>query len=950
MNTSAPPYTLTVDGFAPDHFRVHSLSGKEKLSDAWSFDVIVTAEHGGDLVEQKALAARATLLFHTGPEPRAFYGIVSAVRVVQAHHADHSVKYQIRVVPRLWLLRRKQRTRIFQKMRVPDIVTAVLQETGITTRWQLTRAYPEREYVTQYEETDYKFIKRLLAEAGIFFYFFGGGPVDDAALTADAAIGVAASVGGSLIGDIAGQGVGGLVGSAVSMAETLIPGDTVVCADDAVCYPPVAGDDAAALAASTAAALAPAVGDALGAGDGLAGAAIGAASAVAGTVIADLTEGDKHAPVLRFLKNQEAKVTTYDKATRFLLHNTVRSSAAAFREFDPDRPAVRLQSKAVSSAPFPPSPLEEAAMAIAAAENVVGTVEALVPLPSEVEGVIDTVEDVVDKADSIANEIGAAFGARVPFEVYEHHDPYLFPKWAFGNDEAPKILRQKRRRASIGAGESGCSDFSPGHRFELREHPVGQLDGMYVVTSVEHRGETLPAGDELWKVYSNTFECAPSSMAYVPPRPKRKSVQVTLTATVVGPPGEEIYVDEKGQIKVQFHWDRDGKFDSNSSCWIRVMQPWAGASWGHQFIPRVGMEVVVTFEGGDPDKPMVLGSVYNGTHPMPFLLPGDKTRSGIRTQSTPGGGGFNELSFEDATGNEQIYIHAQKNMNEVVEKNHSLLVKNDEFIRILANRVDTIERDLEEHVLGDHRTRVDGNRLDVVAGNADERVSGILVTRVEGKERRSVQGTTDFEYADDVTTRARGCITTLVGKEDKKRSWVTHAAGTADLSSTDATRVTSAKELVLGVGKSFIRITADKIELSSASVTAKGGGAGLSASDDGLAISSKGDAQMVVGKKLVLKTDGASVAMEKEMKIDGQKILLNSPASAKDAPAKPPKPPTQIEILDESGAPIAHHRFLVKLDDGSEVSGFTDKDGKAELDLPSGGQITFPDLRDVQAD
>jgi type VI secretion system secreted protein VgrG len=362
------------------------------------------------------------------------------------------------------------------------------------------------------------------------------------------------------------------------------------------------------------------------------------------------------------------------------------------------------------------------------------------------------------------------------------------------------------------------------------------------------------------------------------------------------------------------------------------------------------MEVVVTFEGGDPDKPMVLGSVYNGTHPMPFLLPGDKTRSGIRTQSTPGGGGFNELSFEDATGNEQIYIHAQKNMNEVVEKNHSLLVKNDEFIRILANRVDTIERDLEEHVLGDHRTRVDGNRLDVVAGNADERVSGILVTRVEGKERRSVQGTTDFEYADDVTTRARGCITTLVGKEDKKRSWVTHAAGTADLSSTDATRVTSAKELVLGVGKSFIRITADKIELSSASVTAKGGGAGLSASDDGLAISSKGDAQMVVGKKLVLKTDGASVAMEKEMKIDGQKILLNSPASAKDAPAKPPKPPTQIEILDESGAPIAHHRFLVKLDDGSEVSGFTDKDGKAELDLPSGGQITFPDLRDVQAD
>jgi hypothetical protein len=558
---SLPPYQLLIDGFPARHFRLRSFAGKEALSEVWSFDVVATAEAGGDLVEQKALAARATLLFHTGPELRAFYGVVSAVRVVQAHHAAHAVKYRLRVVPRLWLLKRKQRTRIFQKMRVPDIVTAVLLEAGITTRWQLTRAYPEREYVTQFEETDLHFVKRLLAEAGIFFYFFGGGPVDDAALTADAALGAVASV---------GEAVGGLVGSAVSMAETLIPGDTVVCADDAACYPPVAGDDAAVLAASTAAALAPAIGDAL--GDGLAGAAIGAASAVA--VIAEATEGGKSAPALRFLKNEEAKVTTYDKVRRFELHNTVRSSAAAFREFDPDRPAVRLQSKAVSSAPFPPSPFEEAAMASAAAENVAGTVEALVPLPSAVEGVIDTVEDVVDKAEAIANEIGGAFGERVPFEVYEHHDPYLFPKWAFGNDEAPKILRQKRRRASIATGEGGCSDLSPGHRFELHEHPVGQLDGMYVVTRVEHRGETLPGeGGGTWRVYENRFGCAPSQMTYVPARPKRKSVQVALTATVVGPPGEEIHVDEKGQIKVQFHWDREGKHDGNSSCWIRVMQP-----------------------------------------------------------------------------------------------------------------------------------------------------------------------------------------------------------------------------------------------------------------------------------------------------------------------------------------------------------------------------------------
>jgi type VI secretion system secreted protein VgrG len=362
------------------------------------------------------------------------------------------------------------------------------------------------------------------------------------------------------------------------------------------------------------------------------------------------------------------------------------------------------------------------------------------------------------------------------------------------------------------------------------------------------------------------------------------------------------------------------------------------------------MEVVVTFEGGDPDKPMVLGSLYNGTHPMPFVLPGDRTRSGIRTQSTPGGGGYNELSFEDAAGREQIFVHAQKNFDEVVEKNHTLLVRNDEIIRVLANRVDTIQKDLDEHVHGDHRSRVDGNRIDVVEGSSDERVSGVRATRVEGRERLAVQGPADLDYADDLTTRVKGCVTTVVGKNDKKRSWVTHAEGTSELSSSDGTRVASEKELVLRVGKSSIRITPDRIEIQAGAITAKGGGAGLSASDDGLALSSKGDAQMVVGKKLVLKTGGASLSMDQEVKVAGSKIHLGQPDQAKDPAAKDPKPPTKVELLEDSGSPLSHQRFVVLLPDGSQISGMTDGDGKAELDLPSGAKIAFPDLKEVRAD
>jgi len=452
-----PPYQLSVDGLASDHFRVHSFRGNETISEAWSFDLVVTAE-AGDQIEQTTLGQRAILVFNVSEVQRAFYGIVAAVRLDQVHHHDHAIKYHLRIVPRLWLLRRKQRTRIFQKMRVPDIVTAVLLEAGIAARWQLTRVYPEREYTTQYEETDYRFIKRLLAEAGIFFYFPEGPAVDAAVLTVDTVVGAAAAAGSSVLGAVGSQALGSLVGSAASMAETLIPGDTVICGDDAACYPPLRGDDAAAVAASSAVALAPAIGDLLG-DDRIAGALTSGASAIAGAMIAGLSEADRASPVLSFLANEEVAVAKQDKVTRFSLLNSVRSSAAAFREYDPDRPAVRLQSVAVSTQPFPPSPFEIAASAAAVAENATTAASSAIP---GVAGALDAAGKVVAVLDGVVNQVAGALGQNVLSEVYEHHSPFLFPKWAFGSDEAPRILRQKRRRASIATGEGGCSDLAPG--------------------------------------------------------------------------------------------------------------------------------------------------------------------------------------------------------------------------------------------------------------------------------------------------------------------------------------------------------------------------------------------------------------------------------------------------------------------------------------------------------
>jgi type VI secretion system secreted protein VgrG len=311
------PFQLMVDGVGS--LRVHSLHGKEALSAAWHFDIVASGASGEE-AERVALGQRATLISDLGDKTRAFYGVVAAVKVDEVHAIDREVKYVFRIVPRLWLLKRNRKTRIFQNKRITDIVNAVLLESNIAVRWSLVRPCPRRDYCTQYEESDYDFVRRILAEAGIYFYFFSGPPIPGSAFEVNLATGLAAQVGGAAVGMAAGSAAGGLAGSAISMAETLVPGDTIVCADDALCYPSVAGDDPAMLAASTVASLSASAAD-LVSGASLAGAAIaGAVSAVAGSVIAAL--GASGTLGVTFMPNEQSATSTYDKVTRFGLRNT----------------------------------------------------------------------------------------------------------------------------------------------------------------------------------------------------------------------------------------------------------------------------------------------------------------------------------------------------------------------------------------------------------------------------------------------------------------------------------------------------------------------------------------------------------------------------------------------------------------------------------------------------
>ena len=321
--------------------------------------------------------------------------------------------------------------------------------------------------------------------------------------------------------------------------------------------------------------------------------------------------------------------------------------------------------------------------------------------------------EVLDKAD-VNNEL----------DVYEFPGRYDTPDR--GKDLARMRLQALRTRARTGAGESDSCRLIPGKTFLLTDHPDDTMNVLYVVMRVEHRGTTpLPdAVDDAESSYENAFEVVRADVVIRPMRQTPKPIMHGMqSAVVVGPGHEEVHTDVHGRIKVQFHWDRRGKKNDRSSCWLRVMQPLAGAGYGAMFLPRIGHEVVVSFLEGDPDQPIVVGSVYNGANVPPYPLPQDKTRSGIRTK-TFGADGHNEVRFDDARGAEEFYVHAQRDYNDVTERNRSTVVhgerrqtidKNDaEHVR--GNQGLTVDGNQHVHVRGNQRTIIDGNDPDHAAG------------------------------------------------------------------------------------------------------------------------------------------------------------------------------------------------------------------------------------------
>ncbi|ACX86472.1 type VI secretion system tip protein VgrG [Pectobacterium parmentieri] len=306
-------------------------------------------------------------------------------------------------------------------------------------------------------------------------------------------------------------------------------------------------------------------------------------------------------------------------------------------------------------------------------------------------------------------------------ESYQHYDyPGRFKQDPSGKAFTGYRLDALRAGAMTGSGESNAAMLMPGSSFTLTEHPNPTLNSGWQLVAITHSGQQPQALEEESggepTTYSNSFEVISAKSTWRADLPYKPMVDGPQIATVVGPAGEEIYCDEYGRIKLQFPWDRYGSSDDQSSCWVRVSQGWAGGQYGLIAIPRIGHEVIVSFLEGDPDQPIVTGRTFHATNPAPYPLPANKTRTSIRT-STHKGAGFNELRFEDQAGQEEVFIHAQKDMNTVVLNNRTTSVTADHTESVGGNQAVSVVKDQSTEIQGQQSIAVTKNRNTVVDDN-----------------------------------------------------------------------------------------------------------------------------------------------------------------------------------------------------------------------------------------
>lgn len=388
------------------------------------------------------------------------------------------------------------------------------------------------------------------------------------------------------------------------------------------------------------------------------------------------------------------------------------------------------------------------------------------------------------------------------------------------DEAAAAVLAQRRLEAKRVAAEQVSFDTNahrlyPGLRLRLDNHPASLLGKELLLVGCRLAG----TAEQAW---SHQCEAVRSDLPYRPPlrTPKPKAVGVE-TATVVGPPGEEIHTDELGRIRVHFHWDRESKMDDNSSCWIHVSQPWAGSGFGGMNLPRVGQEVIVDFVGGDPDYPVVVGRLYTVGQQVPYGLPAAKAQSGWRSNTYPGGGGFNELMFNDSKDQQLVNLQAEKDMNQLVKHDETINVGNCQTISVGVNVVSSIGNNESASVGNDVVTEIGNDSTLSIGNNLQETIGNDRTTTI-ASAWRTVVGSSITESCGASCTRTVGLSDSLyVGA---LRSVTVGGAHTTSVGAAMTTTVAGLSKETVGLTKSISAGTSITLSCGASSITLDAGG------------------------------------------------------------------------------------------------------------------------------
>jgi type VI secretion system secreted protein VgrG len=467
--------------------------------------------------------------------------------------------------------------------------------------------------------------------------------------------------------------------------------------------------------------------------------------------------------------------------------------------------------------------------------------------------------------------------AQAEMEIFDY--PGEYTQTSEGEVYVRARIEELQAEYEQAQGQANARGLSVGSLFELSDYPRQDQNREYLVVSATHELQSdaygagsAAAGED---VYSCRFTALHSKQPYRPPRITPKPmVQGPQTAIVVGPSGEEIYADKFGRVKVQFHWDRYGKKDQNSSCWVRVANVWAGAKWGGIHIPRIGQEVIVEFLEGDPDRPIITGRVYNNDNMPPYDLPANATQSGIKSRSSKGGNAenFNEMRFEDKKGSEEIYLHGEKNWTINIENDKNQSIGHDETLSVLNNKNIIIGANHTESIGANMSLTVGSNKTETVAIASAESIGAAKALTIGGAYQVTVGAAMNVtvggakmeEVGAYKMESVGGAKTEKIGGEKKLSTGKDYSIAVAkDMSVAGKGKgaASFSKQLDIGTEKE-LNISAKEsiVILSDKDITIKSGKAQITLSKDG---------------KIEIKGSKVNIKAAGEVKVKGSKIALN---------------------------------------------------------------------------